>query len=107
MEHNRMSRPDDNTLETIRASLEYYDLGNGALVWKIGRKRGELAGSPTGPRQELRVRVNGQSLSAAKIVWFLALGWWPDNRLGRVNLDYDDIRISNLVETARAEGPGR
>jgi hypothetical protein len=107
MEHNRMSRPDDNTLETIRASLEYHDTAVGALIWKIGRKKGELAGSFVGPHKELRVRVNGQSLSAAKIVWFLVLGWWPENRLRRVNLDYDDIRIDNLEETHRREGPGR
>lgn len=102
-----MSRPDDSTLETIRASLEYHDFGVGALMWKIGRKKGELAGTHTGPQQELRVRVNGQSLSAAKIVWFLVLGWWPECRLRRTNGDYDDIRIDNLEETLRADGPGR
>jgi hypothetical protein len=102
-----MSRPDDTTLEDIRASLEYRDTAVGALVWKRGRKRGELAGSYVGPHQELRIRVNGKSLSGAKIVWFLVLGWWPEKRLRRVNLEYDDIRIDNLAETERIDGPGR
>jgi len=102
-----MSKPDDTTLELIRASLEYYDTAVGALVWKVGRRKGQPAGSFVGPSQELRVCINGQSFLAAKIAWFLALGWWPEYRLRFLNGDRSDINPNNLEETERVDGPGR
>jgi hypothetical protein len=103
-----MSRPDDNTLETIRALLEYQDVGNGILMWKIGPKKGELAGSYVGPnKEELRVRINGQSLLGAKIAWFLVFGFWSEYRFRYINQDKTDIRPENIEETTRRDGPGR
>lgn len=99
--------PDAKTLEYIRFMLEYHDCGNGALVWRHGRFAGELAGTPTGPNRQRRVRINGVSYACEKIVWFLESGQWPIYRLRHVNHDYDDIRFSNLEETYRVEGPGR
>lgn len=87
--------------------LAYSDAGMGALVWRHGRYRGEIAGTPTGPRSEMRVRLDGISYSCAKIVWFLETGSWPVFRLRHINGDSDNIRFSNLEETSRREGPGR
>ena len=61
-----MSTPDFNTLESIRHRLRYYDVGNGALVWRYGAREGELAGTETASADpELRIRINGQSLLGA------------------------------------------
>lgn len=102
-----MNIPTAHTLEHIRHMLAYSDAGLGALIWRHGRFRGELAGSPNGRTQELRVRLDGVSYSAAKIVWFLESGQWPIYRLRHVNQDRSDIRFSNLEETSRIDGPGR
>lgn len=103
-----MSTPDFNTLESIRHRLRYYDAGNGALIWRYGAREGELAGSETATADpELRIRINGQSLLAAKVAWYLAIGYWPVNRLRFLNGDRTDIRIDNLEETDRVDGPGR
>jgi len=104
-----MSRPDPNTLEYMRQMLEYHGVGHGALIWRYGRLRGELAGTQveraSGP--ELRLRFDGTSYLAAKVAWFLALGSWPENRLRFLNGDRTDIRLDNLEETDRVDGPGR
>ena len=102
-----MNIPTAHTLEHIRHMLAYSDVGLGALIWRHGRFRGELAGSPNGRTQELRVRLDGVSYSAAKIVWFLESGQWPIYRLRHINGERDDIRFSNLEETSRVDGPGR
>ena len=103
-----MSTPDSNTLAYMREMLEYHDLGNGALIWRYGRLRGEIAGTETKTvNPELRVRFDGTSYLAAKIAWFLSIGYWPENRLKFLNGDRTDIRLDNLVETDRVDGLGR
>jgi hypothetical protein len=103
-----MSRPDPNTLAYMREMLEYHDAGHGALVWRYGRLRGELAGTETKKdKPELRIRFDGVSYLAAKIAWFLSMGYWPENRLKFLNDDRTDIRMENLEETDRVDGPGR
>jgi len=102
-----MSTPTAHTLEHIRHMFEYSDAGLGSLVWRHGRYRGELAGTPMGRTGEWRVRLDGASYSCAKIVWFLGTGEWPVFRLRHINGDRDTIRLDNLEETTRREGPGR
>ena len=103
-----MSTPDFSTLDCIRHRLRYYNVGNGALVWRYGAREGELAGSETAAADpELRIRINGQSLLAAKVAWFLSMGYWTENRLRFLNGDRTDIRMDNLEETDRVDGPGR
>jgi hypothetical protein len=102
-----MDTPSQHDLEHIRHMLEYRELGNGALIWRYGRFRGELAGTPMGSSGEWRVRLEGVSYSCAKIVWFLETGEWPQNRLKHINFDRDDIRFSNLEESHRRDGRGR
>ena len=103
-----MSKPDPNTLTYMREMLQYCDSGNGALIWRHGRLRGEFAGSETSTAvPELRVRLEGTSYLAAKVAWFLVLGYWPIHRLRFLNGDRTDIRIDNLEETDRVDGPGR
>ena len=99
-----MYRPDVKLLSEL---FEYHQTGYGALIWKSGRLRGELAGTIMGNPPELRVRVNGKSLLAAKIVWALTMGHWPENRLKFEDGDRTHINIDNLIETDRVEGPGR
>lgn len=103
-----MSNPDPNTLAYMREMLAYHDVGHGALIWRYGRLRGELAGTETKTANpELRVRFDGTSYLAAKIAWYLAMGYWPVNRLKFLNGDRTDIRLDNLEETDRVDGPGR
>ncbi len=102
-----MNVPSAATLEYMRFMLQYVDAGLGALIWRHGRLRGELAGTPMGSTGEHRVRIYGTSYSAAKIVWFLETGEWPIHRVRHLNRDREDIRFSNLVETYRVDGPGR
>jgi hypothetical protein len=102
-----MDSPPPYVLEHIRHMLEYHDVGYGALVWRYGRYRGELAGTPMGKYGDVRVRLDGVSYSAAKIVWFLESGSWPAHRLRHINKDRDDIRFSNLEESHRKDGRGR
>lgn len=99
--------PSAHTLEHIRHMLAYSDAGMGALVWRHGRLRGEIAGSVMTRTGEWRVRLDNVSYSCAKIVWFLETGSWPAFRLRHINGDRDNIRFSNLEETARRAGPGR
>jgi len=102
-----MPRPEQHTLQYMREMLDYSPAGQGALIWRHGRLRGELAGTETGAAQELRVRLEGRSYLAAKVALFLALGSWPEGRIRFINGDRTDIRIDNLEETDRQEGPGR
>ena len=103
-----MSTPDSNTLAYMREMLEYHDVGHGALIWRHGRLRGEIAGTETKQDSpELRIRFEGTSYLAAKIAWFLSMGYWPENRLKFLNGDRTDIRMDNLEETDRVDGPGR
>jgi hypothetical protein len=103
-----MSTPDSNTLAYMREMLEYHDVGHGALIWRHGRLRGEIAGTETKQDSpELRIRFEGTSYLAAKIAWFLSMGYWPENRLKFLNGDRTDIRMENLEETERVDGPGR
>ena len=103
-----MSIPDTTTLAYMREMLDYHDTGHGALIWRYGRLRGEIAGTETTTANpELRVRFDGTSYLAAKIAWFLAIGYWPENRLKFLNEDRTDIRMENLEETERVDGPGR
>lgn len=103
-----MSIPDTTTLTRMRQQLRYYNGGNGALIWLQGSREGELAGSETSTDSpELRVRINGQSFLAAKVAWYLSMGYWPENRLRFINGDRTDIRMDNLEETDRVDGPGR
>jgi hypothetical protein len=92
----------------MREMLNYYGGGNGALIWRHGRLRGEFAGTETtAANPELRVRFEGVSYLAAKVSWYLCMGYWPENRLRFVNGDRTDIRLENLEETDRVDGPGR
>ena len=100
-------RPEAAVLSRMRELLEYRDVGHGALIWRHGRLRGELAGSEVGPGPELRVRVEGKSYLAGKIAIWLGLGYWPVGRIRFVNGDRTDIRLENLEETQRVDGPGR
>jgi hypothetical protein len=103
-----MSSPDPSTLDYMREMFDYHDVGHGALIWRHGRLRGEIAGTETvTANPELRVRFEGTSYLAAKIAWFLAMGYWPENRLRFLNGDRTDIRMDNLEETNRKDGPGR
>jgi len=102
-----MSTPDAHTLDHIRHMFEYSDAGMGALVWRHGRYRGELAGTPMGKSEEWRVRLDGTSYSCAKIIWFLETGEWPEGRIRYIDRDRDHLQFSNLEEAARKEGPGR
>jgi hypothetical protein len=101
-----MSHP---SLSRLNELLEYSPSGNGALIWLVGRK-GRAAGSFAGyetPRNELRVHIDGVSYPAGKVVWALCMGYWPENRLKFLNGDRTDIRMANLEETDRLDGPGR
>ena len=103
-----MSSPDPTTLVYMREMLEYHDSGNGALVWRHGRLRGEIAGTESKKdNPELRIRFEGISYLAAKVAWFLCIGYWTENRLKFLNGDRTDIRMENLEETDRGDGPGR
>lgn len=99
-----MDTPDITRLEEL---FDYFDTGVGALVWKVGRNRGEIAGTEVNNGQDIRIRVDGKSLSAAKIVWAMHYSYWPEYRLRHKNMDRTDIRIDNLEITARREGRGR
>jgi len=98
-----MVEPNVNRLDEL---FEYFEGGMGALVWRSGRHKGEIAGTENAC-QDIRIRVDGQSLSAAKIVWAIHTGVWPECRLRHKNQDRTDIRYQNLALTARREGPGR
>lgn len=98
---------DHPSIAYLQSLFTYHDVGDGALVWKTGRLQGEIAGTVTGNPPELRVRVDGRSYLAAKIAWALALGHWPENRLQFDDGDRTNIRIANLTELERADGPGR
>jgi len=99
-----MDTPDITRLEEL---FDYYDTGMGALVWKVGRNKDGIAGTEVNHGQDIRVRVDGKSLSAAKIVWAMHYGYWPEYRLRHKNHDRTDIRIANLELTSRRDGPGR
>lgn len=97
---------DHPSIADLQRLFTYYDIPHGALVWREGRLKGELAGTITGDPPELRVRVEGRSYLAAKIVWALTMGHWP-NRLLFDDRDRTNIRIDNLTESNRVDGPGR
>jgi hypothetical protein len=97
------------SIERLNELFEYSSSGNGALIWRIGRQ-GRAAGSFAGyetPRKELRVHVDGVSYLAANVAWALNQDCWPEYRLTFLNGDRTDIRMINLEETNRKDGPGR
>lgn len=102
-----MDTPDVNRLQAL---FKYHDWGYGGLEWLDGRMKGEFAGTEytiSHGRKELRVRVDGQSLLAGKIVWALVYGWWPEVRIRFKDGDRTHICISNIELTSRGDGPGR
>lgn len=99
--------PPPHVLEHMKHMFEYSPAGMGALIWRHGRYRGELAGTPMGKYGDWRVRLDGVSYSCAKIIWLLETGSWPEFRLLHINKDREDIRFSNLEESYRRDGRGR
>lgn len=98
---------DKPSISHLQSLFMYHDIPHGALVWKEGRLKGEIAGTITGDPPELRVRVEGKSYLAAKVVWALTMGHWPESRLQFDDGDRTNIRIDNLTELERIDGPGR
>lgn len=100
-------------IEFVRECFEYRD---GVLYWSMtrpehhfGRRSDYLAfqkktaGKPAGRRAEdghinIKFRRNGKAaqLSAARVVWMLHKGSWPDHRIDHINGDPSDNRIDNL-----------
>lgn len=98
---------DKPSIPYLQSLFTYHDIPYGALEWKVGRLKGELAGTITGDPEELRVRIDGKSYLAAKVVWALTMGHWPEGRLKFEDNDRTNIQIDNLTELDRADGPGR
>jgi len=103
----------DNTLADIRRLIEY-DPDDGSLRWREQRSprvlAGDFAGSWVERDKRLVISVNGRSLPASSIAWFLAHGEWPDGPVKlETNADRDPMTIPlddmYLAEEHLSENP--
>jgi len=77
-----------------------YDENTGRLTWREHRgskKAGSTAGFAQGFNRSVywRVRIDGVSYSAARIIWLMVCGCWPD-QIDHINRDSLDNRFENL-----------
>ena len=86
-------------LERCRELLNY-DPKTGRLIFK---HTGWLATRYYRGLPHPRVRVDGHSFMAAKVVWALHHGAWPEENLVRRNGKKDDDRIENLALQSEIE----
>lgn len=83
-----------------------YDAKLGEAVWKripfrARCKIGAVAGTCAGGYRVLHIQ--GATLYAHQVVWFLVTGSWPKEEIDHINLNGRDNRIENLREATRAQ----
>lgn len=85
------------TIERIREVLDY-DPVRGILSRK-GEGEQIAKASASG---HLYVRVDGVKMTAQQVAWVHVHGVWPVGRIGLVNKDKSDIRLSNLKDVVKS-----
>lgn len=102
------------TIEEIREALSY-DPDTGSLIWRINSsksvKAGSAAGCPKGARlnrttgktaRYVYVRLNNIDTPAARIVWALHYGAFPEGNLLFRDGDTENLRIDNLRQAEKS-----
>ena len=82
--------------DDVRAALKY-DQETGVLTWNKSGSR-IRKGAPAGCFHGgyIRLELNGKSMYAHRIAWFLHYGEWADKDIDHINGNKSDNRISNL-----------
>lgn len=101
----------DRTAEEVRAVLEY-DRLTGILRWKYdptksksrnSRLVGNAAGYADPKSKNVQIRINGRLYLAARLIWLIETGRWPNPEVDHQNRDHGDNRWENLREATRHE----
>lgn len=81
-----------------------YDPATGRLTW-LNSRRGVRAGSTAGclgPAGYRLVKIARRQYRAARVIWVMVHGAWPDGEIDHVNGRRDDDRLCNLRVVDRA-----
>lgn len=81
-----------------------YDKDTGKITskkWHGGKTSKGTELGWTNPEGYVFLSVNGRKYPAARIIWCLVYGYWPENEIDHINLKRDDNRLVNLREMTR------
>lgn len=85
------------TIERIREVLDYNP--ETGILSRKGEAEQMAKPSANG---HLYIRVDGVKMTAQQVAWVHAYGAWPVGRIGLVNKDKSDIRLSNLRDVVKS-----
>lgn len=118
-----MSGQNDLSADFVRTLFEY-DAMTGDLIWKRRTEDGFIAskgrsvswicnkwnatwaGKVAGNKTEkgyIRIRINGKKYSAARVIWLIINGVWPENQIDHK----DGKRARNVAENLRDATPSQ
>lgn len=88
----------DATVERMRELLDY-DLGSGAITWKVYRGSNARAGQVAGNLSNqgyICIKVDGCLYKAQRLAWLLAHGKWPDGEIDHIDGTRPNNALANL-----------
>ncbi len=100
-----MKYRDLTTVERVR-ELVRYEPDSGNLVWITRRKGQHPPGSVAGTLGRdgyIKVRIDGLTYQAHRLIWLWFTGAWPENEIDHINLDKSDNRWCNLRPATHME----
>ena len=68
----------------VARSLLTYDDGTGEIAWRVGRLKGQRAGSING-QGYTQIKVGGRIYLAHRVAWLLKTGEWPSLEIDHSN----------------------
>lgn len=87
------------TVEELRERLEYRPQ-TGELIWRIGKYKGHVAGTPTRAKKcrtmYVILRINGRRYLAHRIIWAMITGSTPLYEIDHEDGDGLNNRLDNL-----------
>lgn len=101
-----MAAKQSSLTQAIVQEVLEYNSGTGELKWKIRRSKNIKPGTRFGSYCRLgylRGKINRESFSAHRLIWFYVYGEWPVGEIDHINGIRDDNRLANLRVVTRQQ----